>query len=252
MDQIKKFVDELDRDLISNGLVFVIGAGASVASGLKTFRGEEGHYKDHRPEDLASPYGFRRDPELVWEWYQMRMRKGFEAKPNAIHHSLVDLEKHNLLDIIITQNVDGFHHRAGNSPDKIVEIHGTITKSHCFDNCGETFDYDVAPGEIPVKCKCGSLQRPSVVWFGEILNSDDLMQSQNKMQRNKLVVTIGTSGMVYPVAALPFIAKNNGATVIDFNTNSSPISEIADLFVEGPAEESFKIFSDYIISLFVE
>lgn len=250
MENIKKFVDELDRDLISNGMVFIIGAGASVASGLKTFRGEEGHYKDHRPEDLASAYGFMRDPDLVWEWYQMRMRKVFDAKPNAIHNALVDLEKHNLLDTIITQNVDGFHHRAGSSLDKIVEIHGTITKSHCFDNCGETIDYVAAPDEVPVKCKCGGLQRPSVVWFGETLNSDDLIRSQNRMMRDRLVVTIGTSGIVYPVAALPFIAKQNGATVIDFNLEASSISEIADLFVEGPAEKTFPEFAEYVISLY--
>lgn len=222
-------------------IVAIVGSGASVASGLKTFRGKDGHFEGKRAEDLASRSGFQEDPELVWNWYKGRISNSLNASPNPIHHTIVKLEKHGLLSVLITQNVDGLHRRAGQT--KMIEIHGNILKTHCFDNCGQTGILDIVPETVPIPCECGSLQRPSVVWFGEALNYDDLLKIEKFLIEASIVLIIGTSGYVYPVAQFPVFAKYQGnAKLIEFNTEVSAFDDINDLFIKGPAEETLPEF----------
>lgn len=244
MEKLDEIMDSLKRPPT---ITAIVGAGASVASGLKTFRGEDGLYKGVQPEDLASVQGFRKDPKLVWSWYKWRISGVFIAKPNSIHYSLVELETAGLLDKVITQNVDGLHRRAGQSEEKLIEIHGNIINTHCLDNCGRKTTLDSVPEQIPILCSCGSYQRPAVVWFGEQLDSEDIRKSERALQRSDIILTIGTSGMVTPVATMPYIAKQHGAFLIDFNINTTPISHISDLFLQGGAEETVPQIVDYII-----
>lgn len=227
-------------------IVAIVGSGASVASGLKTFRGKDGLYQGKRAEELASTNGFTENPTLVWGWYKKRMLNVLRAKPNAIHHSLVKLEEEGLLTTVITQNVDGLHERAGQK--NIIEIHGNILKTHCFNNCGRKSVLNKAPDNIPVICDCGSYQRPSVVWFGESLDYENLMKVEKYLIASTMVLIIGTSGYVYPVAQFPHFAKyQGGASLIEFNVNESAFSELNDLFVNGPAEDTLPTFVDLIL-----
>ncbi|MCY3413626.1 MAG: NAD-dependent protein deacylase [Candidatus Heimdallarchaeota archaeon] len=226
-------------------IVVVVGAGIGVGSGLKTFRGPGGMYENKRAEELASPYGFEQDPEMVWAWYKERMERMFAAEPNAAHHSIVRLEREGILSMLITQNVDGLHRRAGQK--KLIEIHGTVLKTHCFRNCGRTGEMTAPPEIIPVMCECGSYQRPSVVWFGETLNYDDLHKVDTLLRQATAVFSIGTSGYVYPVSQFPAIAQHHGAIHVDFNIEPSPLSHSADLFVMGPAEETVPVFVDSLL-----
>lgn len=243
-DQIKQFVRSLDSRV--NKIGVIVGAGASVASGLHTFRGKDGLYAGKRPEELASPHGFIKDPDLVWEWYQMRMRDVYNAKPNAIHHALVKLEQLGILDAVITQNVDGLHRAAGQSEKFLIEIHGTIRRSHCFENCGKSVSWDEPPSKVPVYCECGSYQRPSVVWFGEALNLDNFDRIDDILRRVDLLLLIGTSGYVMPVASFPSVAKHYGAKIVDFNVQTTLYDSISDLYIEAPAEQSVPIFVEIL------
>ena len=244
-EKMQGFIDDnLTMNLVDN-IVVIVGAGASVASGLSAFRGKGGMYENKRPEELASRSGFSRDPLMVWSWYKARLEMMYTAEPNDIHHSLVRLEKSKLLKTVITQNVDGLHRRAGQT--KLVEIHGTAIKTHCFDDCGERLDLDGVPENIPIPCKCGSLQRPSVVWFGETIDYSHLEFAEQVLRETNLLITVGTSGMVYPVAQFPLVAKYSGAMLVDFNIDYTAISELADIFVQGPAESTLPYFIDLLI-----
>ncbi len=227
---------------LSDGITIITGAGVSKASGLNTFRGKGGYYQNHSAEELASRSGFMNNPKLVWQWYRDRMRAVFAAKPNQTHYAIVELENMGLLNKIITQNVDGLHHMAGNSSDKIIEMHGRITESHCFQNCGYRIEWDHAPEHIPVECKCGALQRPSVVWFGESLDPEKIEQAEEAILTTKLLIVIGTSGVVYPVAIFPKYAINNNIPVYEFNTEKTILSDYVTYTFIGPAEITFPKF----------
>ena len=227
-------------------IVAIVGSGASVASGMKTFRGKDGLYEGKRAEDLASRRGFSQDPQLVWNWYRERISNVLSADPNPIHYAIVKLEEMGLLSVLITQNVDGLHRRAGQQ--KVIEIHGNILQTHCFNNCGKTGKMDTVPEIVPIKCECGSFQRPSVVWFGESLNFENLQNAEKYLKEAAIVLIIGTSGYVYPVAQFPIFAKYQGnAKLIEFNTQESAFKSVNDLFIEGPAEETFPEFVNILL-----
>lgn len=233
--------------LKDHSAIAIVGSGASVASGLRTFRGEDGYYRGKFPQELASRYGFSQDPSLVWEWYNMRIKAVLDAQPNPIHRSLVKLEKCGLLDVVITQNVDNLHKRAGQ--ENVIAVHGNILKTHCLENCGITYEVTKPFEDIPVKCPCGSYQRPSVVWFGESLDVTDISLIEQKLLDTELMLIIGTSGNVYPVANFPFIAKQLGtAKLVEFNPHETGFKHVDDLFFQGPAETSLPQFVDQLIS----
>lgn len=192
-------------------VAILTGAGVSADSGIPTFRGPGGLWRDFRPEDLATPEAFRRDPGLVWEWYEWRRGLIREAKPNAAHDAIARLAD----AAVITQNVDGLHARAGSR--NIVELHGNIFRVRCVREGTRTLREE-AFAELPPHCACDALLRPDVVWFGEALSDEALAHAAAAVAGAELVLIIGTSGVVYPAAGLARLAK--GLT-IEINPESS-------------------------------
>lgn len=213
------------------------GAGISAESGIPTFRGKDGLWNKYDPTELATPQAFARDPKLVWEWYNWRREIIAKAQPNPGHISLARLEEKYKEDfVVITQNVDGLHRKAGNK--NVLEIHGNIWKVKCTSCSFEDFDYRVPLPEIPPKCPhCGAFLRPGVVWFGEMLPVDVMDKVEEWLRKCDLMMVIGTSGVVQPAASFAFIAKQYDATVIEVNIQATPITEIADISISGKAGE---------------
>lgn len=210
--------------------VVLTGSGVSAESGIPTFRGEGGLWKQYRPEELATANAFKRDPALVWEWYNWRRDIIGKAEPNGAHLVIASMEQYFADFMLITQNVDGLHQRAGSR--NILELHGSIWKNKCHE-CGRQF------GEIesaePLQCECGGFIRPDVVWFGESLNREVLSAAFQKASGADICFIIGTSGIVQPAASIPLIAKENGSYLVEVNLERTPISSIADFFIEGKA-----------------
>lgn len=213
-------------------------------SGVPTFRDAlDGLWAKYDPTQLATPQAFMRNPKLVWDWYQYRRELVNEAKPNAGHHALVELE--NLLPqvIIITQNVDGYHFQVGSTD--VISLHGDIQRNKCFDDCqgdptyidiaGLEWDQEAGPPKCPYCNK--AFVRPDVVWFGEMLPTHELTRTQEVTSTTDVMLVIGTSGMVEPAASLPFYAASLGATVLEINPQPSRISQVAHLRLTGGAAE---------------
>jgi NAD-dependent deacetylase len=212
------------------------GAGVSQESGLRTFRdAQSGLWEQYRPEDLATPRAFARNPKLVWDWYAYRRETAKGAYPNPGHYALVEMEKHIPEFTLITQNVDGLHRAAGSQ--NILELHGNILNVRCSE-CG-TFaeewgeDLDVVP-----RCsKCNGYLRPDVVWFEESLPRRQLDAAVNAAHTCQVFFSIGTSGVVHPAAALAHAAKAEGALVVEVNAESTPLTTKADFALHGRSGE---------------
>ncbi len=219
-------------------VVVFTGAGVSKESGLPTFRdAQEGLWARYDPEELASPEGFRRNPELVWRWYAYRRTLYGDVEPNAGHLAIAELEKLVPRVVVVTQNVDDLHRRAGSTD--IIELHGNIYRYKCFDNghpvrLEELGDGDHAPPACP---RCGSLVRPDVVWFGEFLPAHALERAIQESRQCDVMLVVGTSAVVQPAALLPYEAANHGASIIEVNPNPSGATRIADVFLQGPSGE---------------
>ena len=216
----------------SKNTVVLTGAGISAESGIPTFRGKDGLWKNYDPTELATPEAFNKNPELVWEWYNWRREIISKASPNKGHLSLADLEKKQRHFTLITQNVDGLHSKAGSK--NILEIHGNIWRIRCT-VCGETvYNYDIPLNKIPPRCEnCGGLLRPDIVWFGEQLPSNIISQVQEELYNCDLMFVIGTSGVVQPAASFAFIAKQRDAFIVEINIEKTPVTEISDIFLSG-------------------
>ncbi len=208
------------------------GAGISAESNIPTFRGDEGLWAKFKPEELANFNAFMKNPKLVWEWYSARKKIIHGAQPNPGHLALAELEE--IIDevIVVTQNIDNLHRRAGST--KVYELHGNIERNYCI-KCGENYaDEVILADELPPKCgKCSGLVRPDVVWFGEYLPQDEFAASEEAAQRSEVFLSLGTSGIVYPAASIPQVAKYSGAFVIEINPETTPLTEIADVTILG-------------------
>ncbi len=216
------------------------GAGVSAESGVPTFRGKDGLWKQFRAEELATPEAFARDPGLVWEWYRWRRNLIREKEPNPAHRALVELEKR-ILERggefgLITQNVDGLHEKAGSR--RVIPIHGNIWEVRCADPaCGWK---KVDRGELdplPRCPECGGLARPGVVWFGEALPEEALVEVERILRGCDLFLVAGTSGVVQPAASFAWAARRRGAKVIEVNLVPTPLTQAAHLAFHGPAGE---------------
>ena len=209
------------------------GAGISAGSGIPTFRGgADALWSRYRPEDLATPEAFARDPELVWRWYDWRRGLIAAAEPNAAHRVLADLQERTRLTLI-TQNVDGLHQRAGSRD--VLEFHGSIWTLRCT-GCAAAGPDDRVPLPIPPRCgACGALLRPGVVWFGEGIDPQVMRQATRAAAACDLMVVVGTAGAVYPAAGLVSTARRQGARVLEFNLEPGGVTHLADLFVPGDA-----------------
>jgi NAD-dependent deacetylase len=211
------------------------GAGISADSGVPTFRGADGLWRNFRAEDLATPEAFARDPRLVWEWYNWRRELIATKSPNPAHYALADLERRLEQFWLITQNVDGLHRAAGSQ--KLSEIHGNIWKVRCT-RCGLMDENREVPITILPSCAaCGGLLRPHIVWFGESLATEDLNRSYEALGRCELLLIIGTSGIVYPAASFAPVAKAAGAFVVEINLDATPQTEVVDVTLRGRAKE---------------
>ncbi|MDY6952302.1 MAG: NAD-dependent deacylase [Thermodesulfobacteriota bacterium] len=216
-------------------VVTLTGAGISQESGVPTFRGADGLWKNFRAEDLATPEAFERDPVTVWQWYDWRRSLIEPLAPNPGHDALADLEKATEAFTLVTQNVDGLHRAAG-SRDPI-EMHGTLWRVRCL-QCHKGFDNRDVPIQILPKCKeCGGLLRPDVVWFGEALDEDILHTIFRRVEKAQVMLVVGTSGKVQPAASLGLLAKKAGAFVVEVNRSKTPQSPFFDLCLEGKAGE---------------
>ena len=211
------------------------GAGISAESGVPTFRGEDGLWRQYRAEDLATPQAFEREPTVVWEWYDWRRRLIAGCEPNAAHRVLVQMERSCEDFTLITQNVDDLHQRAGS--ERAVRLHGSIWQVRCTSEGTVSDNHEVPLRHVPPRCPCGALLRPHVVWFGETLAPAVLNAAYAAAERCDLMLVVGTSALVHPAASLPVMAKSKGAYLIEVNLERTPLSPYADEVVLGPAAE---------------
>lgn len=216
-------------------ITVLTGAGISADSGVPTFRGRDGLWRNYRAEDLATPEAFARDPKLVWEWYNWRREVIASKHPNEAHKAITQLEQHTSDFWLITQNVDGLHRDAGSQ--QLSEIHGNIWKVRCT-GCRTVEDNRDIPIAILPTCRhCGSLLRPHIIWFGESLVAEDLAQCSRVLHHTDVLLVIGTSGVVYPAAGFAATAKQAGAFVAEINLDPTPQSGLVDVSLQGRAKE---------------
>src|SRR5262245_436898 len=225
-----------EKAAAARALTVLTGAGISADSGVPTFRGTDGLWRNFRAEDLATPDAFEQDPRLVWAWYNWRRELIATKQPNPAHNALVDLERRTHETFwLITQNVDGLHRAAGSQ--HLSEIHGNIWKVRCT-GCGVISENREVPLPILPTCRsCQALLRPHIVWFGESLWEEDLHRCDQAIQGCDLLLVIGTSGVVYPAAAFASAAKQVGALVIEVNLESTPQSTFVDVSLQGRAKD---------------
>jgi NAD-dependent deacetylase len=215
-------------------IAVLTGAGISAESGVPTFRGRDGLWKQYRVESLATPEAFERDPALVWEWYDWRRGLIAPVEPNAGHRVLAGWEGLFGEFSVITQNVDGLHAKAGSR--NLVELHGNIWKLRCTKE-GTVEEVRETPlRRLPPVCpSCGSLRRPHIVWFGEALDPDVLDRAAAISRSCQVMFVLGTSGIVQPAASLPFAAARAGAKIVEVNIEPTPLTPQADHFLPGKA-----------------
>lgn len=218
-------------------LVALTGAGISAESGVPTFRGSRGLWRDYKPQDLATPEAFRRDPGLVWDWYAWRREVIADCQPNAAHRTLAHIEEKIDDFLVVTQNVDGLHQAAGSR--RVLELHGNIWRLRCTHCDYGREDRRVPLPDLPPHCPhCRGLMRPDVVWFGEALPRAAMEAAWSAAANCRTMLVVGTSAVVEPAASLPREARRNNARLIEFNPARTPVSRSADEVFREPAGEA--------------
>ena len=232
LDEIRQRLHDAER------ITVLTGAGVSAASGVPTFRGAGGLWRQHRPEQLATPQAFARDPRLVWEWYAWRRDLIAACEPNPAHHVIAQWSRRPGFTLV-TQNVDGLHERAGT--EHVIRYHGSLWTLRCTRCCGQP-DWDefaVPLDPLPPHCPaCGALARPGVVWFGEPI-PNDVQREAERSTTCDVFLSIGTSSVVYPAAALVSEARARGAFTIEINPDATPAR--VDLCVAMAAETALPL-----------
>lgn len=242
LDRARELLEGADR------IVVLTGAGISAESGVPTFRGQDGLWRSYRVEELATPEAFRRDPCLVWEWYAWRRRVVAGCAPNPGHRALARLALARPGAVtLVTQNVDGLHHRAAREeadgkrdpgPALPLELHGQVHRDRCND-CGrraEAVAVDASSLETLPRCRaCGGLLRPDVIWFGELLDAGVLNVALERAGDAGACIVVGTSAVVHPAASVPLATLHGGGMVIELNPEETPLSRLARVTLRGPA-----------------
>ena len=223
-------------------IVFVTGAGISQDSGIPTYRGTDGLWKNYDPMKLATIDSFYENPELVWEWYQDRRKNIFEAKPNSAHKAIAEMEKFGNVSVL-TQNIDGLHQKAGSS--NVYELHGSIVRIKCT-VCDYNEEILAEFNSLPPKCTCGNMLRPDVVWFGESLPQKTWHDAMILAGSCDLMIIAGTSLLVSPANTLPVFADQNGATMIEVNPERTMLSSEVDLSIR----EKSSVVLPKLVSIF--
>jgi NAD-dependent deacetylase len=218
--------------------VALTGAGASTESGIPDFRSPTGIWAEFDPLEYATLGAFRRDPEKVWRFYAPRFSTITEAEPNRVHTALAELESLGLLEAVVTQNIDLLHERAGSRD--VVEVHGSIRSSAC-PGCGAAYDLDrvlelLEAGEGAPRCEsCASVLKPGVVFFDELLPAEAIDRAFELAGRARLLLVVGTSLEVWPVAGLPEETLETGGRVAVLNQAPTRVDDRADLVLREPA-----------------
>ena len=222
---------------LSNARLVTIltGAGVSAESGVATFRSPEGLWSKFKPEELASMDAFLANPQMVWEWYQARREVVLNAEPNAGHQAIASLEQFIPQVSVITQNIDGLHAEAGSS--EVIELHGNIRKNFCQD-CGSRYDGEefLVKKEVQT-CSCGGKIRPDVVWFGELLPTEEIELAEKRAKGCNIFFSVGTSSVVWPAAGLPLLALESGAYVVEINPEETPLTRHTHESIQGRSGE---------------
>lgn len=236
MSELARAIEAIRQQRPRNVVAFT-GAGISADSGIPTFRGPDGLWRNFRAEDLATPEAFRRDPSLVWEWYEWRRGIIRAARPNAAHEAIARLRD----AVVVTQNVDGFHRRAGSRD--VVELHGNIFRVRCTRE-GVTQMREGPFDSLPPHCACGALLRPDVVWFGEMLPEEAVARASAAILGADLLLVIGTSGVVYPAAGL--VSLHRGLSV-EINPQASALASACTFAVAERAATAVPAVVDTIL-----
>lgn len=228
---IQKELTETLRE--ARAVAVLTGAGISAESGVPTFRdAQTGLWARYSPEELATPEAFARNPKLVWDWYAWRRDLVAKARPNPGHIALASLSSRFERFTLVTQNVDSLHQRAGSLD--VIELHGNIARIKCARGCGVVTEF--SRDDTPPRCQqCGAYLRPDVVWFGEMLPPEALAAAHAAARQCDVFFSIGTSALVYPAADLPLTALAQGATVVEINPASTPLSAQASFVLQGPS-----------------
>jgi len=225
-----------------NKIVVVTGAGISQESGIPTFRGKDGLWRNHDAMKLATIDAFYDNPKLVWEWYNERRKNIFQAQPNQGHKAIAELEKYAQV-VVLTQNIDGLHKKAGSS--KVLELHGSIVTIKCS-VCDYKEEILTEISSLPPLCKCGNILRPDVVWFGEVLPQNVWKNAIDFASQCDLMIVVGTSLVVSPANTLPIYAKQNDSILIEINPENTDMSIDMDLVIRNTSAVALPEF----VSLF--
>jgi NAD-dependent protein deacetylase/lipoamidase len=236
MERLHFLPQLLDHLRSAKRIVALTGAGISAESGVPTFRdAQTGLWSNFKPEDLATPSAFRRNPKLVWQWYAERRAKVHDVAPNPGHVALAELEERVPAFLLVTQNVDGLHQRAGSQ--NVVELHGNITRTKCFEE-NTLVNQWAETGDVPPRCpRCGGPLRPDVVWFEEALPEEEFQTALQASRACEVFFSIGTSSLVYPAASLPHDALEGGAVLVEINPGETPLTPHAQHFLKGRSGE---------------
>lgn len=242
MGEIDRALEGLACRIGAGATVTVLtGAGVSAASGVPTFRGADGLWRQHRAEDLATPDAFARNPQLVWAWYAWRRERIAACQPNRTHQMLAAWKARDHTLSVVTQNVDGLHERAGLAD--LVRLHGSIWHLRCWSSCPTSpirwRDDRVPLPEVPPHCPhCHGLARPDVVWFGEPLDPA-VLDAASRAAASDIFISAGTSALVYPAASFLPVARARGAYTVEVNIDDTPASDTVDLVLRERAEVVF-------------
>jgi NAD-dependent deacetylase len=237
--------------------VFVLtGAGVSAESGIPTFRGKDGYWRNLDPAKLATPEAFTRDPKLVWDWYRERRRRIRNAQPNAAHRAIARLAQHADELLLVTQNVDDLHARADLPEEKMVQIHGDIFVTRCsrchFSRCDYEHDqeHEMEDVNLPRCARCDALMRPGVVWFGEQLDLDKIDSVEEFLSRGRCdyVIVVGTTATFAYIVDWALRASAGGGQLIEVNPQKTPLSEFAAQLIHEPAAIALPPLVDQIIN----
>jgi NAD-dependent deacetylase len=220
---------------LSARVLVLTGAGVSAESGIPTFRGKDGYWRNLNPAKLATPEAFARDPRLVWQWYRERRQRIRNAQPNAAHKAIAKLAQHVNEFLLVTQNVDDLHARAGSLKDEMVQIHGDIFITRCSQCHFSRTDYEQI--DLPRCPKCSALMRPGVVWFGEQLPCDELRRVESYLEAGPcdVVIVAGTTATFGYIIDWALRACTSRSELIEVNPDETPLSEFATQCVREPA-----------------
>jgi NAD-dependent deacetylase len=221
-------------------IVFFSGAGMSAESGVPTYRGKGGIWSEYNYQDYACQPAFDRDPEKVWDFHDKRRTTVAACLPNKGHEIVAAVQRDKPATAIITQNIDGLHQRAGAS--SVIELHGSLWRVRCA--AEGTVREDRSAPITRRKCACGAYLRPDIVWFGDMLDHAVIKRATKALEGCDLLVSIGTSGVVYPAAELPRIAMERGAVTVEINPEDTPVSYLYQHRLRGKASEMLALMSD--------